>query len=208
MNVFPAHRYEHALDFKYDYAWMLDAAMQSVSSDAFRKAAEVLRAAYQRGSRVFTCGNGGSASVANHLVCDHVKGIRNGTALKPRVISLISNTELLTAIANDLSYEDVFSYQLHSLASPGDVLVAVSSSGNSANIRSAIQWANEHEVHTIAFTGFEGGVAYQEAVFKLHVNSHNYGIVEDVHQAMMHALAQFIRQAELPRNTDIAETTF
>lgn len=208
MNSFPDHRYKYALDFQYDYAEALNAAMQSVRSDHFHEAAEVLRAAYQRRAHVFTCGNGGSASVANHLACDHVKGIRNGTALAPRVTSLVSNTELLTAIANDIGYADVFRYQLESLASPEDVLVAVSSSGESANICNAIQWANDHCMHTIALTGFDGGEAWRTATVKLHVNSHNYGIVEDAHQAIMHALAQFIRQAELPKGTHFEETVF
>lgn len=207
-NDFPLHKYKDAEEFKYDYMETLSDALSSVRSNSFRHAAEVLRAAYQRGSRVFTCGNGGSASVANHLACDHVKGIRNGTALLPRVISLVSSTELLTAIANDIGYADVFTYQLESLTAPGDVLVAVSSSGDSANICNALKWANNNHVHTIALTGFDGGTAYREAVFKLHVDSHNYGIVEDAHQAIMHALAQYIRHAELPPGTSIVETVF
>lgn len=192
----------------YDYMCALDIACQSLRSDEFGKAAELLREMYRQGRRVFTCGNGGSASIANHFGCDHVKGIHNGTGLAGRVTSLVSNTELLTAIANDLSYEDVFAYQLEVLAPPWDVLIAISSGGNSANIVKALRWANAHDLHTIALTGFDGGEAWELAQVKLHVDSHNYGIVEDAHQAIMHALAQYIRQAELPRETSIAETTF
>ena len=83
---------------------------------------------------MFSCGNGGSASIANHLQCDHIKNVGTSTDLLPRVMSLSANVELLTAIANDHAYEDVFTYQLRSQARPGDVLVAVSSSGRSANI--------------------------------------------------------------------------
>jgi phosphoheptose isomerase len=208
MTGFPVRRYRHALDFLYDYREEMEYAFISVSSEQFGKAADVLRTAYRSGARVFTCGNGGSASIANHLVCDHVKGIRNGTELAPRVVSLTSNVELLTAIANDSCYGVVFSDQLEYLASPGDVLVAISSSGKSDNVCNALQWANAHGMQTIAFTGFDGGTAYQIAQIQLHVNSHNYGAVEDAHQAVMHALAQFIRQAELPPETSIEEITF
>ena len=80
-----------------------------------RQAAAILIKAYGR-LRMFSCGNGGSASIANHMQCDHVKGIRNGTDLTPHVLSLSTNVELLTAIANDIGYEDVFVYQLQSQA--------------------------------------------------------------------------------------------
>lgn len=192
----------------YDYAAELTIAFRTVSLKSFQRAADVLQAAYERDARVFSCGNGGSASIANHLACDHVKGIRTGTELRPRVMSLTSSVELLTAISNDIGYEDVFTYQLQTHASHGDVLIAISSRGESANICKAIRWANDHGVSTIALTGFEGGNAYQLAQVRLHVTAFNYGIVEDAHQAVMHALAQFIRQAELPRETLIAETAF
>ena len=112
---------------------------------------------------MFACGNGGSASIANHLQCDHVKGVRNGTDLTTRVFSLSTNIELFSAIANDLGYDMVFEYQLQSLARPGDVLVAVSSSGRSPNIVRALEWANAHGMRTIALTGFSGGPARELA---------------------------------------------
>ena len=93
------------------------------------------------------------------LQCDHVKGVRTGTDLAPQVLSLSTNVELLTAIANDLGYENVFAYQLQSQARPGDVLMAVSSSGRSPNIVRALTWARDHGLRTIAITGFDGGGA-------------------------------------------------
>ncbi len=123
------------------------------------EAAELLNDAHDRDATVFACGNGGSASIANHLQCDHVKGVRNGTDLNARVFSLSTNVELFSAIANDHGYDTVFEYQLQSLARPGDVLVAISSSGRSPNIVRALEWANRHGMHTIALTGFSGGAA-------------------------------------------------
>ena len=150
---------------------------------------------------MFSCGNGGSASIANHLQCDHVKGVRTTTDLPPRVLSLSTNVELLTAIANDMGYEDVFVYQLQSQSRPGDVLVAISSSGRSANIVRALTWARDNGLHTIAITGFDGGAARTLADVAIHVDCTNYGIVEDLHQAIMHALAQYIRQSRMTAET-------
>ena len=153
--------------------------------------------AYMRGARMFSCGNGGSASIANHVQCDHVKGVRTTTDLTPQVLSLSTNVELLTAIANDLGYENVFVYQLQSQSGPGDVLMAVSSSGRSANIVRALEWARDHGLRTIAITGFDGGAARAVAEVSLHVECTNYGIVEDLHQAIMHALAQYVRHSRM-----------
>ncbi len=170
-------------------------ATASIDPVALDRAAAMLLEAHDRGAVVYSCGNGGSASIANHLQCDHMKGVGNGTALRPRVVSLSTNAELLTAIANDNGYENVFLYQLQAQARPGDVLFAISSSGRSPNIVRAIEWAREHEVRTLAFTGFTGGPARDLAEVAVHVACGNYGIVEDAHQAAMHAIAQFIRQS-------------
>ena len=169
----------------------------SIEPAALDRAAAILLEAYTRGAGVFSCGNGGSASIANHLQCDHVKGVRTTTDLAPRVVSLSTNVELLTAIANDMAYEDVFAYQLQSQSGPGDVLIAVSSSGRSPNIVRALTWARDHGLRTIALTGFDGGDARTVAEVTIHVDCTNYGIVEDLHQAIMHALAQYIRQSRM-----------
>jgi D-sedoheptulose 7-phosphate isomerase/D-glycero-D-manno-heptose 1,7-bisphosphate phosphatase len=146
---------------------------------------------------MFSCGNGGSASIANHMQCDHVKGIRTATDLAPHVLSLSTNVELLTAIANDTGYENIFAYQLQSQSGPGDVLLAVSSSGRSPNIVRALTWARDQGLRTIAVTGFDGGAARAVAEVSIHVDCTNYGIVEDLHQAIMHALAQYVRQSRM-----------
>lgn len=184
--------------------WYFDAyieenarAASSIDPAALDRAAAVLLEAYTSAAGVFSCGNGGSAAIANHLQCDHVKGVRTATDLTPRVVSLSASIELITAIANDLAYEDVFVYQLQSQSGPGDVLVAVSSSGRSPNIVRALTWARDHGLRTIALTGFDGGQARAVAEVTIHVESANYGIVEDLHQAIMHALAQYIRQSRM-----------
>jgi phosphoheptose isomerase len=179
------------------YAEEAARAASSVDPTALDRAAAILLQAYTSGARVFSCGNGGSAAIANHLQCDHVKGVRTATDLAPRVVSLSHSVELITAIANDMAYEDVFVYQLQSQSGPGDVLVVVSSSGRSPNIVRALTWAREHDLRTIALTGFGGGDARAVAEVAIHVDGTNYGIVEDLHQAVMHALAQYIRHSRM-----------
>jgi D-sedoheptulose 7-phosphate isomerase/D-glycero-D-manno-heptose 1,7-bisphosphate phosphatase len=197
-GTFPTHRYPDGGSYARDYASQLTAAMTSLDLGRVSAAADLLNAAYGRGATVFSCGNGGSASIANHMQCDHVKGVRNETGLLSRVISLSTNIEILSAIANDHGYDEIFEFQLQSMARAGDVLVAVSSSGRSPNIVRALTWAAEHGLQTVALTGFEGEPARSLADVSLHVECHNYGVVEDAHQACMHLLAQFVRQSRLP----------
>ena len=194
---FPAAPYTSAAAFFGAYADEAARAARSVEPAALNRAAAILLDAYTRGARVFACGNGGSAAIANHLQCDHVKGVRTATDLTPRVMSLSANIELITAIANDMTYEDVFTYQLQAQSGPGDVLIAVSSSGRSPNIVRALTWARDHDLRTIALTGFDGGGAKAVAEVTIHVDGTNYGIVEDLHQAIMHGLAQYIRQSRM-----------
>jgi D-sedoheptulose 7-phosphate isomerase/D-glycero-D-manno-heptose 1,7-bisphosphate phosphatase len=194
---FPAMPYDAAGSFCGAYFEEFARAAASIDWIEVERAALILTRAYTRNAGVFSCGNGGSAAIANHLQCDHLKGVRTQTDLSPRVVSLSSNVELLTAIANDIGYEDIFSYQLQSQSRPGDVLIAISSSGRSPNIVRALSWAREHDVRTIALTGFGGGSAKEIAEAAIHVDCSNYGVVEDLHQAAMHAMAQYIRQSRM-----------
>jgi D-sedoheptulose 7-phosphate isomerase/D-glycero-D-manno-heptose 1,7-bisphosphate phosphatase len=204
---FPANAYEEAASYCSAYFEEAARAARTIDWLEVERASAMLAAAYTRGNHVYSCGNGGSAAIANHLQCDHVKGVRTGTDLTPRVVSLSSNVELLTAISNDIGYEDVFSYQLQSQAKPGDVLIAISSSGRSPNIVRALSWARENGLRSIALTGFGGGNARAIAEVAIHVDCTNYGVVEDLHQAAMHAMAQYIRQSRMS-SASVAETTF
>jgi histidinol-phosphate phosphatase family protein len=203
---FPTRQYLDGGTFGSAYAGELARAFSTIDMAQLARAAEFLNDAYDRDASVFACGNGGSASIANHLQCDHVKGVRNGTDLTTRVFSLSTNMEIFSAIANDLGYEAVFEYQLQSLARSGDVLIAVSSSGRSPNILRALEWANGHGMPTIALTGFAGGAARELATVSVHVHSDNYGIIEDTHQACMHLLAQYVRQSHMTPDAVSANT--
>lgn len=196
--TFPDHSFADIGSYFNSYAEKISLALGSVDRNRLAQAQALLLAAISRESQVFSCGNGGSAAISNHLVCDHVKGICADTNLRPRVQSLSSNIEMITAIANDLSYSEVFAWQLASQARPGDVLISISSSGDSDNVVKAVEWARNNDVKSIALTGFDGGRTARLADVNIHVQADNYGVVEDAHQSVMHVLAQFIRQAHMP----------
>jgi D-sedoheptulose 7-phosphate isomerase len=179
------------------YVDQLAQAGASIDRDALVRAGEELAAAFDRGAWLFTCGNGGSAAIANHLLCDFAKGIQTDTGILPRIMSLSANLEIITAIANDIAYEDVFVYQLRTAARPGDLLLTISSSGDSENVVRALAWAGENDVTGIALTGFSGGRSADLAAIQLHVKGDNYGVVEDTHQSIMHMLAQYLRMTRM-----------
>ena len=206
--LFPSQLYADVGDYALAYAKAIQAAFASLDPAQLRKAADCLEQATARKATIFVCCNGGSAAISNHFVCDHVKGIRWGSDFHPKVASLSTNMEIVTAIANDIGYAYVFDFQLASLAAKGDVLVAISSSGGSPNIVNALRWARENGVTSICMSGFDGGEGRKLADIALHVEAHNYGVVEDVHQSIMHLLAQFIRQKHLTDSAEIGRIKF
>lgn len=145
------------------------------------------------GGTVWVAGNGGSAAIANHTVCDCSKGTYMEGHPPLRTQSLSANMPLLTAIGNDIGYEAVFSEPLKYYLQADDALLVVSSSGNSPNVVAACEYANEKGVPTIAFVGFKGGRLAEIARYVVHVPIENYGIVEDTHQSLIHALTQYMR---------------
>jgi len=182
-----------------DYADRVCAGLKSVDEKELQKVVESLDIAYRKRIPVFVCGNGGSLTMSDHFHCDHAKGTHYDALLRPRIEPLTSGS-ILTAIANDIGYDDVFSFQLSMKGSAGDILVAISASGNSPNIIKAIEKAKQLNMYVIAFVGFEGGEAAKLADYVLHVKDNNYGIVEDCHQSLMHILAQEIRMMHNKNN--------
>ena len=195
---FPDQTYPNASAYVGAYRDEIVRAWQSVDLAAFDRAAAMLATAIHAGRTVYACGNGGSASISNHLHCDVLKGTQTDTDLHPKIVSLAGPLELVTAIANDIGYADVFVYPLRTMAAPGDVLITISSSGNSENVVRAIEWARGNGVGSISMTGFAGGRSKSLADVNLHVAAENYGVVEDIHQSMMHSLAQYMRQSAMP----------
>lgn len=191
--TFPDSVPASAIEYLRAYGEQLRLALASVDGAVLERAADAIETVTRAGGTLFVCGNGGSAAVSSHLVCDMVKSVRTDTDLGPRVISLNDNVPILTAVANDLSYAEVFVYQLASLARAGDAVLTISSSGDSENVVRALTWGRDNGLTTLAMTGFEGGRTRAIADISLHVQGDNYGVVEDTHQSLMHILAQYLR---------------
>lgn len=181
-------------DIIFDHMGLINIGFASIDHEEFKKAAELIwmTSISNYRNNIYTIGNGASASIAQHWACDYTKGCKKG-GLRPRVISLAANIPLMTAISNDISYDDVYSFQLDALGQEGDVLVAISSSGNSPNVVKAIETAKSLKMKTIALTGFDGGKARELADISLHVDINEYEAAEDVHQAIMHMIAKYMR---------------
>jgi D-sedoheptulose 7-phosphate isomerase len=147
---------------------------------------------YEAGKFVFVIGNGGSGSNASHFCEDMGKGtlrredFDNDSKKRLKILSLTDNTPYILAWGNDEGFDRVFVEQLKNLASPGDLLIAISGSGNSPNILKAVEWANRHDVTTFGCTGFSGGKLMNLAHHNLHVPLDDMGIVESIHLTAFH----------------------
>lgn len=183
----------NAVEYWQNYTKHLSEALADCDKNTIIDFAQVLMKALSSGNTIFVCGNGGSSAISSHFVCDFLKGVRLGNSIKPRFISLTDNTPVISAIANDISYDDIFSYQIESLGNKGDILISISSSGNSENIVRAIKAAKVLSMTTCAFTGFNGGRSRKLADQNIHIQSENYGIIEDCHHILMHYLSQYLR---------------
>jgi D-sedoheptulose 7-phosphate isomerase len=180
-------------------------ALDGLDLDAVREAAELLESARQRNALVLVAGNGGSASTASHMATDlGVGSHKQGVGL--RTICLTDNSSVLTATANDISFERIFAEQIELLAGPGDVVILSSASGDSPNIIEAYQSAVSTGATVIALTGFEGGRLRDLAAHCIHIptSSGDYGPVEDVHLIANHMLTELLRQAASPAAGDLA----
>jgi phosphoheptose isomerase len=181
------------------YADEINAAMKTIDSDEVDKLIGCMTECAEENSTVFVFGNGGSAATAEHFSCDHTKGVSEDTHLNPHVVSLTSNMSLITALANDFDYTQIFSKQIeyYSRNLEYDALaIAISASGNSRNVLEGLKKARKLGFWTAALVGFDGGLIKESnlADILIHVHSTNYGVIEDCHSIVMHAVAQEIRK--------------
>ena len=183
------------MNYLIDYRNLINAALKTVDEFKFLSFENELTNIAKLGNPLLVCGNGGSAAIAEHMSCDHTKGICSDTNLTPFVIPLQSNVSLITAIANDLAYDQIFSKQIEWFSDKNAGVLVISSSGSSPNVVNALKVANKYNMTTFAMVGFDGGLILKNKMADhiLHVNSNNYGVIEDCHQILMHALAQSIR---------------
>jgi D-sedoheptulose 7-phosphate isomerase len=159
---------------------------QTLDVGAFEAGVAVVKAAFDSGRQIVTCGNGGSAHTASHFITDWNKMVNLATGGKLRGISLCDNIGIVTAFANDIAYEEVFAGQLKSILEPGDLLIALSGSGNSRNVVRAVEYANGAGANTLAIVGYDGGILKQIARHVVWVPSFDMQLCEDVHLMFGH----------------------
>ena len=163
------------------------ARVPAAQIDAF---ADLLFDAWRTDKRVFLFGNGGSALTASHYVMDLVKTSAVPEQKRLQCFCLADNCGLMTALANDVSYDEVFVYPLATYARAGDVAVAISCSGNSPNILKACEWARAHDLTVVCLSGFFGGKMAAYADLHINIPHDNYGIIEDLHLSIGHIVTQ------------------
>ena len=175
------------------YFTALAGILPCIDQASIRRFADVLYDTWWENRRAFIFGNGGSASTAGHYVCDMVKNTAAEGKPRLQVLSLADNLALLTALGNDISYDEIFRYPLASYARTGDVAVAITASGNSPNVLRACEWAREHGLFVVALTGFSGGKVRELCDLHINIPSDNYGIIEDLHLSVNHIVSQMLK---------------
>ena len=190
-------KYNSSKDFFINYISKLTNVLKNEHFIELEQITKFLEKNIKLKKKIFVCGNGGSASISNHFLCDFNKGIKNSSnkRLIPRVISLANSIDLITAIANDMDYSQIFSYQLENYSEKGDILIVISCSGNSKNIINATKYAIKNGLNIISFIGFGNNKFMKNSSnYYINLKTKNYGITEDVFQAMMHMTSQYLRQ--------------
>lgn len=185
-----------ASDFAKSYVESLKSVLDKLPVKEIDRVVEAIEAAHAAGKQIFVIGNGGSAATASHMMNDLNKGTLGHKGDAPwkrfRVIALTDNVSLMTAWANDTDYNTVFSEPLKNLAQSGDLLVAISASGNSPNIIAAVEAAKQLGVKVIGLAGFGGGKLAKMADASVIVPSNEYGPVEDVHMILDHIITGYL----------------
>ncbi len=184
-------------DKKAGTEWYFDemkAVLDRIDREPIYAAIDVLHQARMDGKQVFIMGNGGSASTASHMVCDLAKNTRRSDWPHYKVIGLADNMAILSAYGNDDGYDNVFRLQLANLMNPGDVVVAISTSGNSPNVLRAVELANEDGATVIGMTGFGAGKLGPMVDIHLHVPSDCIEQVEDIHLMLEHLITKALRE--------------
>lgn len=176
------------------YFNQMKAILDRIEREPVSNAISTLHRARMEGRQVFILGNGGSASTATHMVCDLAKNTRHADWPPYKVIGLSDNMAIFSAYSNDDGYENVFALQLASLLNPGDIVVAISTSGNSPNVLRAVELANESDATVIGMTGFSAGQLGGMVDIHLHVPSDCIELVEDVHLMLEHLITKALRE--------------
>ena len=186
-----------------EYLEKYNQALKIVSSDIILPIISKFVQSCKDEKQIFVFGNGGSASNSSHFVIDFSKGVGDAIGKKIKALSLNENVSLMTAISNDYAFEDVYSRQLANLAESGDIVFTLSVSGNSPNLVKAVEWANKHDLNTIALVGGKKGKLHDIAKQSVVIDSLHYGHVEDIHMLICHIITYaFMENPEIVADTN------
>jgi len=205
---FPKKKISDSHEYYKNYVSIKNKLLNKINKNELKNIIQEILTAVKKQKNIFSCGNGGSASTAEHLSCDFSKGSCTDTNLNIKVFSLNSNISLITAIANDISYDDIFSYQLARFGKPSDILLLFSVSGSSKNILKCAKEAKRKKIKIISFTGFDGGKIKKLSKYNINFSTNNFGIVEDCHLSIMHCISQYIKNINIKGNKKIINVTF
>ena len=184
------------MEFAAKYQQSLTETLAALDTKAIDQAILWMKEARDNGQTIFVAGNGGSASTASHFACDIVKGASYTRDKRFKIMALTDNLATITAYSNDVGYDCVFVEQMKNFAKPGDLFLAISGSGNSPNVVTAMDYANKNGIKTIAMTGRDGGKLGPMANLNLHVPSPHMGRIEDAHLIMCHTICYYFMDAE------------
>ncbi len=171
-------------------------AIDTIDLELVGRAIEWFRQARAAGQQIFVCGNGGSAATASHFACDIGKGASFNRPSRFRIMALTDSLTTLTAYSNDVSYDAVFVEQLRNFARPGDLVMAISGSGNSPNVVRALEYANSIGCRTLALTGRDGGQLGPLAGLNIQVPVPHMGRIEDAHMIVCHMIGYCFMDTE------------
>jgi len=192
----------NAHSFTKEYIKRLKNVLDNIDPSTISKIIDVFEETVINKSRIFILGNGGSASTASHMVNDLGAGLRRRKIINFNVLSLGENSPTVTAIANDIGYENIFFMQMEGQINNNDVIVAISCSGNSANIIKAVDYAKTVGCKIVGVSGFDGGYLKKVSDINFHIETKKgeYGIVEDSHLILDHIIYSYYMQREQDRN--------
>lgn len=188
-------------NFAKNYLKKLQKTIEILDLNSLEKIIEVISQAYQEKKQIFVMGNGGSAANASHFAADlsknTVKDANDIEEKRFKITALTDNISKITALANDLSFADIFAEQLKDLVNQGDLVIVISASGNSANIIKAVQQAKIRGAKTIGLLGFKTGGQVKELIgYPLVIQSDHYGRIEDLHSIVQHVIISYLTEVK------------
>lgn len=191
-------RKQSVIEYMASYKERLIALFDSIDIDMLELVIASMVKAFKEGNTLYVVGNGGSAATASHIQADFQFFVRYFTNFRPKVVALTDNVPLMTAISNDISYEDVFVEQMKGMFNQGDLLLAISASGNSPNVIKAVEYAKVLGGKSIAFCGFTGGKLKEISDMPLYTpnKDKDYGPIEDLHMILDHVLVNYLSKDE------------